>query len=87
MPNLTPSLVPFEVPWYMIDNNWRLTDLEVRIVRCLAEGMHSKEIADCLGRRKPTIEGYIRTLYIKLNAKSRAHIVVEAMKAGLIDVS
>jgi two-component system, NarL family, response regulator YdfI len=68
----------------MIDNNWMLTDLEVRVVRCLAEGMQSKEIAQCLGRCKPTVEGYIRTLYIKLNAKSRAHLVVEAIKAGLI---
>lgn len=86
MPDLANASSFSEVPWFMIDNNWMLTEFEVRVVRCLAEGMQSKEIAQRLGRRKPTIEGYIRTLFIKLNAKTRAQLVGEAIKAGLIQL-
>jgi two-component system, NarL family, response regulator YdfI len=84
MPSLADASPFSEVLGFMIDNNWMLTEFELRVVRCLAEGMQSKEIARSLGRRKPTIEGYIRTLFIKLNAKTRAQLVGEAIKAGLM---
>jgi DNA-binding CsgD family transcriptional regulator len=61
-----------------------LTDIEKTIVRCLAQGMQSKEIAGVIRRRKPTVEGYIRILYAKLDAKSRAHVVAEAIRQGAL---
>ena len=61
-----------------------LTEIEKTVLRCLAEGMQSKEIALTLKRSKPTVEGYIRMLYAKLDAKSRAHLVVLAIRNGII---
>ena len=61
-----------------------LTEIEKAVLLCLADGMQSKEIAACIGRSKPTVEGYIRILYIKMNARSRAHLVAIAMRTASI---
>jgi LuxR family transcriptional regulator, transcriptional regulator of spore coat protein len=61
-----------------------LTEMEKSVLRCLGEGMHSKEIATRINRCKPTVEGYIRILYLKLHARSRAHLVLQAVRAGVI---
>lgn len=62
-----------------------LTEIEVAIVQCLAQGMQSKEVATVVNRSKATVEGYVRLLYAKLNARSRAQLVLIAAKSGLID--
>jgi DNA-binding CsgD family transcriptional regulator len=52
--------------------------MEKTVVHCLAQGMQSKEIAAHVGRSKPTVEGYIRLLFAKTNARSRAQLVAIA---------
>lgn len=69
-----------------MDGSQRLTAIEQQILHLLAAGMQSKEIAALVGRRKPTIEGYIRVLYLKLNARSRAQLVAQGIKCGLLDL-
>jgi DNA-binding CsgD family transcriptional regulator len=64
-----------------------LTDLDKAILLCLAQGMQSKEIAASVGRKKPTIEGHIRLLLAKLNARTRAQLVANAMERGEITPS
>ncbi len=64
-----------------------ITGFELRVLKLLAQGLQSKEIAESIGRRKPTVEGYIRILCIKLNAKSRTHLVARAFQVGLLDRS
>jgi LuxR family transcriptional regulator, quorum-sensing system regulator SdiA len=61
-----------------------LSAMEEQILRHLADGMQSKEIAVLVRRKKPTIEGYIRTLFVKLGAKSRPHLVSLAHRNGLL---
>jgi DNA-binding CsgD family transcriptional regulator len=61
-----------------------ITDTEKTVLSCLARGMQSKEIAVNLGRSKPTVESYIRTLLVKLDARSRAQLVAIAMESGMI---
>ncbi|HTC31561.1 MAG TPA: helix-turn-helix transcriptional regulator [Candidatus Acidoferrum sp.] len=65
----------------------RITDTDKTVLLCLARGMQSKEIAARLGRSKPTVESYIRTLFIKLDARSRAQLVAVAIRTGVIDVT
>jgi two-component system, NarL family, response regulator YdfI len=65
----------------------RITDTDKTVLLCLARGMQSKEIAARLGRSKPTVESYIRTLFIKLDARSRAQLVAIAIQTGVIDVT
>ena len=61
-----------------------LSETELLILRALARGHQSKEIAAELERSRATIEFYIRMLYAKLHARSRAHLVARAFEIGLI---
>jgi DNA-binding CsgD family transcriptional regulator len=63
-----------------------LSMIEKRILQCLAEGMQSKEIALVVARSKPTVEGYIRLLFAKLNARSRAQLVAIALRQAEIEM-
>jgi len=62
-----------------------ITDLERRVIALLAAGLHSKEIAVKLERRKATVEGYVRILFIKFNVRSRAQLVAAAFLSGLLE--
>lgn len=61
-----------------------LNAMEIAILRGLADGLTSKEIAEALSRKKPTVESYIRTLYLKFDAKSRAQLVICAYRFGIL---
>jgi len=61
-----------------------LSDLEVAILQALANGLHSKEIALCVQRSKPTIEGYVKQLCLKFDARSRAQLVAKALCQGAL---
>lgn len=62
-----------------------ISTMEMAVLRGLANGLQSKEIAVALKRSKPTVELYVRTLYAKFNAKSRAHLVALALCAGVLE--
>ena len=61
-----------------------LTMIEAAVLHGLSEGLQSKEIAEAIGRKRPTVEGYIRALYLKFHAKSRAQLVARAYRCGLL---
>jgi len=63
-----------------------LTAYEVEVIEAIAAGAQSKEIAVALRRSKPTIEATVRILYAKLQARSRAHLVMRAVAMGVIEV-
>ena len=62
----------------------RLSEIEISIIHALARGLQSKEIANELNRSRPTIEFYIRMLFVKMNARSRAQVVARAYEIGLL---
>ena len=61
-----------------------LTTTEVRILEGLADGLQSKEIASRIGRSTATVEFHIRSLYLKMLARSRAHLVARAYDEGFL---
>ncbi len=63
----------------------RLSGIELSVLRGLADGLQSKEIATRLGRSRATIEFHIRVLYGKLDARSRAQLVARAFQARLFE--
>ena len=63
-----------------------LSRTEHIVIFSLAKGMHSKEIAVVIGRSAATVEGYIRMLFVKLNASTRAHLVAAAYENGLLEL-
>jgi DNA-binding CsgD family transcriptional regulator len=59
---------------------------EQAILEALANGAQSKEMAVIIRRSRGTVEFYIRGLFIKLEARSRPHLVAQAFRRGLLSV-
>ncbi len=59
-----------------------VTTTERTILKGLANGLQSKELANDVGLKVPTIEMYVRRLYARCSAKSRAHLVALAILHG-----
>lgn len=54
------------------------------VLRMLAEGATTQEIAVCLGYSERTIKGVIHVVERALETRSRAHVVARAMRQGWI---
>ena len=63
----------------------RLSEREAEILRLLAEGMSSSEIADQLIVSVATVKTHLRNLYEKLEVSDRAAAVARAMRGGLLE--
>jgi DNA-binding NarL/FixJ family response regulator len=61
-----------------------LSPKEVAIIEGLADGLQSKEIAAVVRLSKASVDTYIRILYGKLGARSRAQLVALAYAAGIL---
>jgi DNA-binding NarL/FixJ family response regulator len=61
-----------------------LTDLEIELVRLVAQGCSNKEIAARQFWSEVTVKRKMQDIYRKLQATDRAHAVAEAMRMGLI---
>lgn len=64
-----------------------LSTLEFDIIRGLSCGLQTKELATSLHRSCPTIESYVRLLYARFNARTRAHLVARSFACGLLRVA
>ncbi|HZE04283.1 MAG TPA: response regulator transcription factor [Solirubrobacteraceae bacterium] len=63
----------------------RLTEREAEILRLLAEGLSSGEIAERLTVGVTTVKTHLRNLYDKLEVSDRAAAVARAMRVGLLE--
>jgi len=61
-----------------------LTDRELEVLRLLADGHDTGEIASRLAYSERTIKNIIHDLTSRLNLRNRSHAVAYAVKAGLI---
>jgi DNA-binding NarL/FixJ family response regulator len=61
-----------------------VTDRELDVLRLLADGLDTAEIARRLAYSERTIKNIIHDLTSRLNLKNRLHAVAYAMKTGLI---
>jgi DNA-binding NarL/FixJ family response regulator len=62
----------------------RLTPRELDVLRLLAEGSDTAEIAERLAYSEPTIKNVIQRLFERLNARNRPHAVAVALRSGII---
>jgi DNA-binding NarL/FixJ family response regulator len=71
---------------YMQARDVDMSAIELTILRYIALGFQSKEIASEINRSKPTVEVYVRLMCAKLGARSRAHLVTCAFRNGILQV-
>jgi DNA-binding NarL/FixJ family response regulator len=62
----------------------RLTARELDVLRLLAEGFDTAEIAGRLAYSEPTIKNVIQRLFERLGVRNRPHAVAVAVRAGII---
>jgi DNA-binding CsgD family transcriptional regulator len=62
----------------------RLTDREYDVLRMLADGDSTREIAEQLSYSERTVKNVVRDLLAKLGCRTRAHAVALAARQGAI---
>lgn len=65
-------------------NTKRLTDRQIDIIKCIAEGLSNKQIAYKLNLTEGTVKVHITVILKILNVKNRTSAVIEAAKKGYI---
>lgn len=60
---------------------------ELDVLRALARGLKNKDIADELSVSVHTVEYHIHNLFLKLNASSRADVLMRAQRMGWLDMT
>jgi DNA-binding CsgD family transcriptional regulator len=70
---------------------WRrptgLSPRELEVLRCIAEGLTYRKIAERLGTGTETVKGVARLLFTRLRARGRAHAVALGHQRGLLVLS
>jgi DNA-binding NarL/FixJ family response regulator len=62
----------------------RLTTRELEVLRLLADGGNTREIAERLSYSERTVKNIVRDVLVKLNCRTRAHAVAYAARRGVI---
>jgi DNA-binding NarL/FixJ family response regulator len=60
-----------------------LTELEVKILRLMTEGLSNEEISEMMGMAPETVKGHLKSLFRKLDVKNRTEAAVLAVREGL----
>lgn len=63
----------------------KLTEREIEIMKAVARGYRSKEIACDLGISERTVKAHLTNIYQKLNVDSRSEAVARSIESGIID--
>ena len=61
-----------------------LTDREIEVLHLLEKGLSKREIASTLFLSYNTIHSHTRSIYLKLEASSRAEAIAGAREQGLL---
>jgi NarL family two-component system response regulator LiaR len=61
---------------------YRLTDLEIKVLHLVAEGLNNEEISQLTCLARETIKGHLKGLFRKLQVKNRTEAAVLAVREG-----
>jgi PAS domain S-box-containing protein len=61
-----------------------LCDIDLKTIRLVADGLSNREIGTCLHVSPETVKGYLRKIMGQLDVRSRAQLVAQAAKRGLL---
>ena len=73
-----------ETPSNTAELHEALTRREMEILKCVADGMSNREIANGLSIAKATVETLVQKIYRKLAVKSRTQALLAARQHGLL---
>jgi two-component system response regulator NreC len=68
------------------DSYEQLTDREKEILKLLADGYSTQQVADMLVISPKTVEGHKTNLMAKLDIHNRTELVKYALRKGIIEV-
>ncbi len=60
-----------------------LTELELKILRLMSEGLSNEEISEITVLARETVKGHLKSLFRKLDVKNRTEAAVLAVREGL----
>lgn len=63
-----------------------LTDRELAVLRCLAEGQSNRQVAESLTIAADTVKDHLKSIYAKLDATDRTHAVMIGIRSGLVTI-
>jgi DNA-binding NarL/FixJ family response regulator len=63
----------------------RLTDKELLIVSCVAQGMKNKDIATEIGTTEQVVKNYLRRVYDKLGVNDRLELALYCVRHRLLE--
>lgn len=63
-----------------------LTDREIEVLRCIAEGLGNQDIGQRLGISESTVKGHVNNILGKLGVTDRTKALVVAIRRGLVRV-
>lgn len=63
-----------------------LTDRELAVLHCLAQGQSNRQMAHALAIAEDTVKVHLKSIYAKLDATDRTHAVIIAIKRGLVAI-
>ncbi|HXG53500.1 MAG TPA: response regulator transcription factor [candidate division Zixibacteria bacterium] len=61
-----------------------LSEVEIRVLRLVGEGLNNDEISRLTGLSRETIKGHLKALFRKLQVKNRTEAAVLAVRAGIV---
>ncbi len=67
-----------------VNNTINLTDREIEVLKFVASGERSKEVATHLGISERTVKAHLASIYSKLGVDSRAAAIAVAAEKGLL---
>jgi DNA-binding NarL/FixJ family response regulator len=70
---------------YLSGESIALTKRQLEVLRLLAEGMSTAQIADELGLSRTTVRNYIANVLAAFGVHSRLQAVIAARKAEILD--
>src|ERR1700689_2830887 len=73
---------PFPMKFLSASGESLLSARETDVVRCVAEGLSNREIAQRLSLREHTVKNYLFRIFDKLGVSSRVEVVLYALSGG-----
>ena len=77
------SAPPKDFRGRQFSEKYKLTDLELKVLQLVAQGLNNEEIGHITHMARETIKGYLKGLFRKLQVKNRTEAAVLAVREGI----